>query len=123
MSKKLICCVTIFLLLSCIVLSIPSFASNDNYNVKAFDNGNSGQIGNSIETAAGTLLYIMKIVAVGVGIIMLTVLAIKYMTSSANERATIKQNAVVYVIGAVVLFGAAGILQIIEKFVNSNMQA
>ena len=54
---------------------------------------------------------------------MLTVLAIKYMASSANERATIKQNAVVYVIGAVVLFGAAGILQIIEKFVNSNMQA
>ena len=123
MRKKLICCVIIFLFLSTIIMSIPSLAISDNYNVGAFDNGNSGAIGSSIETAAGTLLYIIKIVAVGVGMIMLTVLAIKYMVSSANERASIKQNAIVYVIGAVVLFGAAGILQIIEQFVNANMQA
>lgn len=111
----------IILILSCTFVSNFVLAS-DNYNVQVFENKDSGAIGTSIETAAGTLLYVIKIIAVGVGLIMLAVLAMKYMMSSAQERATIKQSAMVYIIGSVVLFGAAGILDIIETFVNNNMK-
>ena len=118
---KIACLIFIILIVSCTFMSNSVLAS-DNYNVHVFENKDSGEIGTSIETAAGTLLYVIKIVAVGIGLIMLAVLAMKYMMSSAQERATIKQSAMVYVIGAVVLFGAAGILDIIETFVNNNMK-
>ena len=118
---KIACLIFIILIVSCTFMSNSVLAS-DNYNVQVFENKDSGEIGTSIETAAGTLLYVIKIVAVGIGLIMLAVLAMKYMMSSAQERATIKQSAMVYVIGAVVLFGAAGILDIIETFVNNNMK-
>lgn len=118
---KIACLIFIILIVSCTFISNSVLAS-DNYNVQVFENKDSGAIGTSIKTAAGTLLYVIKIIAVGVGLIMLAVLAMKYMMSSAQERATIKQSAMVYVIGAVVLFGAAGILDIIETFVNNNMK-
>ena len=118
---KIACLIFIILIVSCTFMSNSVLAS-DNYNVQVFENKDSGEIGTSIETAAGTLLYVIKIVAVGIGLIMLAVLAMKYMMSSAQERATIKQSAMVYIIGSVVLFGAAGILDIIETFVNNNMK-
>ena len=55
---------------------------------------------------------LVKIIA----IIMLIVLAIKYISAAPGDKAEIKKHAVVYVVGAVVLFAATGILQIIKKF-------
>ena len=54
---------------------------------------------------------------------MLVVLAIKYMSAAPGDKADIKKHAVVYVTGAVVLFGSAGILSIIEKFASTNIKA
>ena len=50
---------------------------------------------------------------------MLIVLAMKYMTAAPSERASIKKSAIMYVIGAVVMFAAAGILGIIQNFANN----
>lgn len=77
------------------------------------------KIGNIV----GAILYITKVIAVGIGLIMLTAVAIKYMSSAPGEKATIKKHAVVYVVGAVVLFGSAGILNIIESFASKNIKA
>ena len=46
---------------------------------------------------------------------MLIVLAMKYMLSAPSDRADIKKHAVVYVIGAVVMFACTGILEIIRS--------
>ncbi|MGN1299377.1 MAG: hypothetical protein ACI4UE_05290 [Candidatus Scatovivens sp.] len=62
---------------------------------------------------------VMQLVGVGIAVIMLIVLAIKYMSAAPGDRAEIKKHAVVYVVGAVVLFGAAGILEIIKNFALS----
>ena len=47
---------------------------------------------------------------------MLIVLAIKYISAAPNDKAEIKKHAVVYVVGAVILFGATVILEIIKNF-------
>ena len=88
---------------------------------KATDVENWGDSGaaDDIQKTVGAILYITKVIAVGVGLIMLTAVAIKYMSSAPGERATIKKHAVVYVVGAIVLFGAAGILNIIQKFATN----
>ena len=77
----------------------------------------------SAKNIVGSILSITKVVAVGVALIMLVVLAIKYMSAAPGDKAEIKKHAVVYVTGAVVLFGSAGILSIIEKFASTNIKA
>lgn len=75
--------------------------------------------GVSIAVMIGILLNVIQVIAVGVAVIMLAVLAIKYMSAAPNDKAEIKKHAVVYVVGAVVLFGASGILQIIKQFAGT----
>ena len=81
-----------------------------------FEKKGEGEAVNSIELIAGTVITIAKVITTGVAIIMLIVLAMKYMLSAPEDRATIKKHAVVYIVGAVILFGATGILSIIENF-------
>lgn len=123
--KRLLLKRTIIVIIMAILLlatiSNIAFANEDNFNTSAFENRSSVSAGTSIQNAAGAILYIVKIIAVGIGLIMLAVLAMKYMLASAQDKASIKQSAVVYVVGAVVFFGAAGILNIIQQFVASNL--
>lgn len=64
----------------------------------------------------GSLITVIQIIGVGVAIIMLVVLAIKYISAAPGDKAEIKKHAVVYVVGAIVLFAASGILGIIKQF-------
>lgn len=70
----------------------------------------------STQKIAGSVISIAKVVCAGVAIVMLTVIAMKYMLAAPSEKADIKKHAVVYVVGAVVMFAATGILEIIQNF-------
>lgn len=65
-----------------------------------------------------TIVVGVKIVAVAVAIIMLLTVAMKYMIASPGERADIKKSAVIYVVGAFILFGVTGIITLIQKFAS-----
>ncbi len=65
---------------------------------------------------AKSVIVITQVIGVGTALIMAIILGMKYMVSAPDDKAQIKKHAVVYVIGAVVLFGAAGILEIIKNF-------
>lgn len=78
--------------------------------------------GKSMLNIIQSILVIVQVVATGVAVIMLIVLAIKYMGSAPSEKASIKNSAIQYVVGAVVLFSAAGIIGIIRKF-SGNITA
>ena len=74
----------------------------------------------SVANDAGSMfkavLNIIQVIGISVAVIMLMVLAIKYMVSSVADRAEIKKHAVVYVVGAILMFGASGIVEIIKVF-------
>lgn len=76
-------------------------------------------LNNSATKIVGAIISVTKIVAVGVAIIMLAAVAMKYMSSAPGDRAEIKKHAVIYIVGAIVLFGTAGILNILQKFGGS----
>lgn len=76
----------------------------------------------SFEKAVKIILGIFEVVTVGVGIIMLLVLGIKYMSAAPNEKAEIKKHAVVYIVGACMAFGATGITSIIKTFVEEALK-
>ncbi len=73
----------------------------------------------SINRIIGSVLTIVQVVGCGVAVIMLIVLAIKYISAAPGDKADIKKHAVVYVVGAVVLFAASGILQIVKNFADN----
>ncbi len=69
----------------------------------------------------GAMAVIIKIVGTGVAVIMLVVLAIKYMMAAPGDKADIKKHAVVYIVGAVILFASTQIIGIIAEF-SSNIK-
>ena len=62
------------------------------------------------------VLTVAQVIGVGVAVIMLIVLAIKYISAAPSDKAEIKKHMVVYVVGAIVLFAASGILEMIKRF-------
>lgn len=69
-----------------------------------------------------SILISLRVVGVCVAIVMLLTIAMKYMMAAPGDKADIKKSAVQYIVGAVVLFGAVGILTIISNF-SSNIKA
>lgn len=107
-------------------LTLGAFNSvNAEYNweteIENIEKAESGEELTPIKNLAGTFLVITKIICIGIAVVMLIVLAMKYMVSAPGDRATVKKHAVVYVVGAVILFAASGILQIIQKFAEGNL--
>ena len=68
------------------------------------------------QTVAGTIIAVVQVIGLTVAIVMLIALAIKYLYSSPNDRAEIKKHMIVYVIGAVLLFGVSAVLELIKSF-------
>ena len=79
---------------------------------KTDSSGASNAAGNII----GMIINIAQVIGTGVAIIMLVVLAIQYIAASPEGKAEIKKNSTVYIVGAVILFAASGILSIIRRF-------
>ena len=65
----------------------------------------------------GGILSIVRTVGMTVAIVALVVIACKYMLSAPGDRADLKKYIPVYVIGAIVLFGASAIVGMIRDTV------
>lgn len=124
MTKKVMKFIAI-MLMAVMVVAVFSQAvlATDGTNLSQFNNkGDNSGAKNSAQNIIGALINIIQIIGTGVAIIMLIVLAIKYISAAPGDKAEIKKHAVVYVVGAIVLFAATGILQIIKSFA-SNISA
>ena len=87
--------------------------NTDTVTANASDSTGTAEAVNNI---MGSILTIVQVIGVGVAVIMLIVLAIKYISAAPGDKADIKKHAVVYIVGAIVLFAASGILGIVKKF-------
>ena len=115
MKKKIISLILILILL---IFSFQNYVNGFDFNEKKNEilNGEGDEeVIEKVTDIAGTAITVTQVIAVGVAIIMLIVLAIRYMGTAPGEKATIKKHAVVYVVGAVVMFSVTGILQIIKQ--------
>lgn len=77
-------------------------------------------VSTSADTALGNIggmfLSVAQIIGTSVAVVMLIVLAIKYISAAPNDKADIKKHAVVYIVGAIVLFAASALLGILKNF-------
>lgn len=113
--KKLI---FILLLITCLAMFIPStYVSAELVGQFGDPDTFSGEskVDNIAKDSASAVINIIRVGAATIAIVMLFVLAMKYMMSSAGDRADIKKHAVAYIVGAFILFGAVGILGILDQ--------
>ena len=111
----------ILILIFCISMSITAFAATGQFlNPSEFDEVDKAKgVTKLVNNAAGTTISVLRIAGVTIAVVMLLAVAMKYMLSSAGDRADIKKHAIAYVVGAVVLFGATNIIAAIISFTDT----
>ena len=126
MKKNVVKTLAIVLLIALLGLAVCTTVGATGNGIVSYDGYDANKIKQNASDSTGTaanverilqaILTITQVVGVGVAVIMLIVLAIKYISAAPGDKADIKKHAVVYIVGAVVLFAATGILQIIKNF-------
>ena len=76
-----------------------------------------------VNSVVGNVIFVIQVIAFAAAVIMLIFLGIKFLTSSPEGKAEVKKMSVIYIIGAVLLFAATGILQIIKNLAVTNVTA
>lgn len=74
------------------------------------------KISATISNTTNAILSTVQLVGSVVAVIMIMVIAIKYFSAAPGEKAELKKKLVVYIVGAVILFAATGIIQIVKVF-------
>lgn len=105
------------IMIALLVASVSTIVSASGIIVDPSDiRGQGTGASSAIQTISGDILGVAQVIGVAVAVIMLIVLAIKYISASPEGKAEIKKSAYVYIIGAVLLFGGVFILNIIQSF-------
>ena len=124
MSKKIILktisilCV-IFLVIS--LFNVVRAETVGNSAVKSFSGSSSAKGSTTVTKIIATVLDIVRTIGASVAVVILLVIAGKYILASAGDRADIKKYAFNYVVGAVILIAASSILTIIRDTVNESL--
>lgn len=67
-----------------------------------------------IQTVTSNVIWIVQLICYAAAVIMLMYLGVKFITASPEGKAEIKKSAVIYVIGALMVFAAGAILGVIK---------
>lgn len=87
------------------------------------NSGNTKKAGNMAISGIGAVISLFQVIGIGVGVVCLVAIGIRYMYGSPEHKAKIKDDAIIYIVGAVLVFSATAILQIVKMFVDGNINS
>jgi type IV secretory pathway VirB2 component (pilin) len=129
MKKIVVSLCIICLLFSFFACSFPNVSSAIEVDkIKSKFKGGSGSATgistgkNAIQNIVGTILDIVRTIGATVAVVILMIIAGKYMIASAGDRADIKKYAVNYIIGALILFSASALLGMVKDVVDKSIK-
>ena len=79
-------------------------------------NGNGNVQTNDLTKVGNNIVTIIQVVGIVIAVIVLLVIGIKYMMGSASEKAEYKKTMIPYIVGAVLIFSASTIANVIYQF-------
>lgn len=82
---------------------------------------NAGYAGTGLSATMSNILGIVTVICYAAAVIMLLYLGVKYITASPEGKAEIKKTAIQYVIGAVLVFAAGTVLNIIKNIAGKTV--
>lgn len=71
-----------------------------------------------IANVGKTIVGILQTVGIILSVIVLIILGIKYMMGSAEEKADYKKSMIPYLVGAILIFAASSLAQVVFQFVT-----
>ena len=74
---------------------------------------------NEVLSVGARIMGVIQTVGIVVSVIVLMVLGIKYMMGSAEEKAEYKKTFIPYIIGAILLFAASTIANVVYNFATT----
>lgn len=120
---KLMCIVCVILCVISITNCVVVEATSTGDIIKQNFTGNSGTEGSvAIQKILSAVLSIIRNAGVAIAVVVLMTIGAKYIVASAGDRADIKKYAINYVIGALILLGATGILSVIKTIIDESLQ-
>ena len=119
-TKKIIVSILLFILLLFCFSQIGFAEWSANFD--KLSNGEVKKAGNRAIDIFGSIINAAQIIGMGIGIIVLVVVGIQYVVAAPSAKAMIKTKATNYVIGAVLVFSGAAILQIVKIFMEANVK-
>lgn len=72
-------------------------------------------IENKINTIWENVFKIFATIGCGIAVIMLIVVAIKYMSAAPNDKAEIKKYLIIYVVGAIFILCCVGVVSLLKE--------
>ena len=116
-NKKVLFLVLIILVIISICVEVNANSAKDE--ATGFIGGtgdySNATLSKPVKTVMAAVVNAVRVATAGIAVIMLLSVAMKYMSAAPGEKAEIKKSAVIYVVGAFVMFGASGILTIISN--------
>jgi len=121
-----ILCILIVLIEIVFLFQTVSFAADlttGDTNLDGVINGmkdvNNGSTGGQISKVINGAIRLLQVAGTGISVIVVTMLGVKYMLASSNEKADIKKMAVPIIIGCVLLFGAVNLVSVVASVGDS----
>lgn len=111
----------IFTILCLALITISTISFADYYTPTEFE-GNISTTGtgaDNVKSVGGKIVGIIRVVGTIVAVAMLIVLGIKYMMGSAEERAEYKKTLFPYFIGAILIFAATNLADMIYSWAST----
>lgn len=100
-----------------LVIMILTMVSTSVFAWSVSVNPNTSASGATTVTGLGNnIVGIIQVVGYVVAVVMLVIIGIKYITSSPDGKAEVKKTALFYVLGAVLIAGAATIVGVVFDF-------
>lgn len=86
--------------------------------VKNGENGGNVINNDALKEGSNTLYNVLLVIGIAVAFIWGIVLGIQFVTGSLGEKADVKKNLIVYVIGCIIIFGAFGIWKLLLQLLQ-----
>ena len=119
MNYKTVTKIITILLIIATILGAVSMVFADSIDIP----GSSNPItGTGLDTTVENIIGIVQYICYAAAVILLVILGVKWISAAPEGKADIKKGAIIYVVGAALVFAAGVILQVIRKVMDNTVK-
>lgn len=112
--KRIAKILTVLIIIATIATMLSAVFAEGAADVLGQLKGNTGAA-TAVTKTANNIIGIVQVICYAAAVIMLVLLGVKFITASPEGKAEIKKSAIIYVIGAIIVFAAGTLLGIISN--------
>jgi len=110
--------ITILLIIATILGAVNMVFADD---ISIPNGSNGGYSGTGLDTTTSNIIGIVQFICYAAAVILLVILGVKWIAAAPDQKADIKKSAIIYVVGAALVFAAGAILQVIKKVAKKTV--